>query len=323
LIPADVIALRARARAGDPKALTLLGRRLLVGGDGVAASPQEAVACLKEAANRGNGEATALLSVFAAWGVLRSHDLGDALDLLQRAAELGWTASQRELQFIAGAQNTNWAELRRQADLARWTRSPPVKVLRERPSIRVCERFASVAECDWLIALARHQLQRAMVYRRDAAGFVQSANRTNTEASYFIGNSDVVLKLVEARVAAAVGIESRFFEVAKLLHYEPGQQFHAHCDFQEPSTPALRQEIERHGQRVATVLVYLNDDYAGGETDFPRIGLRYRGARGDALIFSNVRADGSPDYDTLHAGLPPASGVKWVLSQWIRSRPVS
>jgi hypothetical protein len=174
-----------------------------------------------------------------------------------------------------------------------------------------------------LIALARHGLRRAQVYRKDAPGHVDSDSRTNSEASYVIGHADVVLNLVRARLGAAAGVATRFFEIAKLLHYEPGQQFAPHFDFQEPVTPALRQEVERHGQRVATVLVYLNDDYGGGETDFPRIGLRHRGKRGDALLFTSVKPDGSLDYDALHAGLPPTSGVKWVLSQWIRNRPVS
>jgi prolyl 4-hydroxylase len=69
--------------------------------------------------------------------------------------------------------------------------------------------------------------------------------------------------------------------------------------------------------------VYLNDDYEGGETEFPRIGLRFRGKRGDALMFDNVRPSGALDYDTLHAGLPPTRGEKWLFSQWVRSRPVS
>jgi hypothetical protein len=72
-----------------------------------------------------------------------------------------------------------------------------------------------------------------------------------------------------------------------------------------------------------TFLTYLNDDYEGGETDFPRIGYRYKGRRGDALYFVNVDGAGAPDYRTVHAGLPPASGTKWLLSQWVRSRPVA
>jgi hypothetical protein len=322
MAPTDINALRASARAGDLHALTTLGKRLLMG-DGVAPSPQEGIACLETAAARGNGEASAQLALLAAWGILQPRNLALALDRLQRAAELGWEPAQRELAFLARSTGHNWSALRGQVDVTAWTTSPAVQVLRDAPSIRTCKGFASVAECDWLIELARKDLRRAKIYRKDAAGHEHSHTRTNTESDYTIGNADIVLNLIRARLAAAAGIDSRRFEVAKLLHYEPGQQFEAHCDFQEPATPALRREIERYGQRVATLLVYLNDDYAGGETDFPRIGLRHKGARGDALLFANVQPSGALDYDTLHAGLPPTSGVKWVLSQWVRDKPIS
>jgi len=318
----EIIALRERARSGDLHALTTLGKRLLMG-QGVAAAPQEGVACIQDAAARGDGEATAQLALFAAWGVLRPRSVDDALDQLQRAAELGWAPAQRELQFMAHVNDTDWPALRRLVNVAAWTTPPPARVVSEAPRIRVIERFATAAECAWLVGLARHGLRRAMIYRKDAAGHTEADTRTNTEADYTMGNADIVLSLVIDRIAAAAGVATRFFEVAKLLRYEPGQHFSPHCDFQEPVTPALAREVERHGQRVATALVYLNDDYEGGETDFPRIGLRYKGARGDALLFFNVAPSGALEYDTLHAGLPPTSGVKWVLSQWIRGRPVS
>jgi hypothetical protein len=186
----------------------------------------------------------------------------------------------------------------------------------------VIDGFASSAECDWLIERGRHSLKRAMVYRKDAAGHGLVETRTNTEADFTVVNSDLVLSLVRDRMAAALGIATPFFEVTKLLHYEPGQHFALHADFIEPSTPALAREIEQHGQRVMTFLAYLNADYEGGETDFPRIGYRYKGGRGDALLFANVDASGAPDYNTVHAGLPPTSGVKWLLSQWVRGKQV-
>jgi hypothetical protein len=321
MVSTDLSSLRARASAGELHALTALGKRLLLG-EGVAPVPKEGIDCLEKAAARGDGEATAQLALLDAWGILRPRNLETALDRLQRAAELGWEPSQRELRFLARGEGNDWARLRQQVDITSWTAPPAVRVLRDAPHMRTCEGFASPAECDWLIELARRGLRRAMIYRKEAAGHEHSHSRTNTESDYTFANADIVLNLVRARLAAAAGIESRYFEVAKLLHYEPGQQFDAHCDFQEPVTAALRQEIAQHGQRVATLLVYLNDDYAGGETDFPRIGLRYKGARGDALLFASVKPSGELDYDTLHAGLPPASGVKWVLSQWVRDRPV-
>jgi len=79
--------------------------------------------------------------------------------------------------------------------------------------------------------------------------------------------------------------------------------------------------LQRGGQRVATFLVYLNDGYEGGETSFPRLDYRFKGATGDALVFANVEPNGAPDPRTMHAGTPTTRGEKWLLSQWIRDRP--
>lgn len=318
----DIAELRERARSGDLRALTSLGRRLLMG-DGVRQSAQEGIACIDAAAARDDGEATAQLALFDAWGVLRARNVDSALDRLRRAAELGWEPSQRELRFLARADGDDWAALRGSIDVSSWTTPPPVRVVSEAPRIRVCDGFATAEECTRLIGLARDGLRRALIYRKDAAGHVASDTRTNTDADYTLGRVDIVLSLVRDRLATALGVAARYFEVAKLLHYEPGQQFSAHCDFQEPTTPALKQEVELHGQRVATALIYLNTDYEGGETEFPRLGLRFKGALGDALLFDNVRPSGALDYDTLHAGLPPTRGEKWIYSQWVRGRPVS
>jgi hypothetical protein len=248
--------------------------------------------------------------------------MDEALDQLQRAAAHGFTPAQRELQFLARASGGDWAALRRQVDLAAWRRAPEVRNVRAAPRIRVVEGFASAAECDWLIERGKGRLRRAQVYRRDASGHTEVGNRTNTESDFTIVNADLVLALIRDRIAGSIGIDVRYFEMTKLLNYEPGQFFGMHADFQAPDTPALAREIETRGQRTATFLVYLNDDYAGGETDFPEISYRFKGRRGDALFFFNVLESGAPDYDTAHAGLPPASGMKWLLSQWVRSKPV-
>ena len=96
--------------------------------------------------------------------------------------------------------------------------------------------------------------------------------------------------------------------------------FEDHYDFVDPQTPGYAQEIARNGQRRITFLLYLNDDYEGGETAFPRLDVHHRGRAGDALFFVNVRPDGVGDTRTLHAGRPPVRGEKWVLSQFIRDR---
>jgi prolyl 4-hydroxylase len=87
-----------------------------------------------------------------------------------------------------------------------------------------------------------------------------------------------------------------------------------------PKIPNYDNEIGRRGERIITFLVYLNDGYEGGATDFPRLSVRHKGRRREGLFFTNALADGTPDTRMVHAGLPPATGEKWVLSQFVRNR---
>ena len=135
---------------------------------------------------------------------------------------------------------------------------------------------------------------------------------------FWFPHQDIVTLLLRHRIAALAGHEFSGLEAAAVLHYQPGQEFRPHHDFLNPNVPAFAREIAKTGQRLTTVLVYLSDDFDGGETNFPLIDYRFRGRKGDAILFRNLRPDGTPDYDTLHAGLAPTRGEKWLLSQWIR-----
>ena len=304
----------------DAAALTTLGKRLLIG-EGVPISVDKAIATLRDAAAHGGGEAAALLAVCAAWGVGQARNTDAAIDHLARAAQLGWTAALRELQLLARDARTEPAALRDRIDLASLRSAPGARVVFERPRITVFERFATAEECQWLIGRAGSGLQRAKVYQGSATAQV-AETRTNREMALTIFNADVVLSLIRDRIAVVCGAPVSHFEIAKILHYSPGEQFALHADFIEARTPELARELATRGQRAATFLIYLNEGYEGGATQFPRLDWQYRGACGDALLFSNVNADGDPDYDTVHAGMPPTSGAKWVLSQWVRTRPV-
>jgi hypothetical protein len=318
--PHDVESLRAQARASSISALTRLGRQLLVG-EGAPAAPAKGVEVLEEAALRGDAEAHRQLSVCAAWGVGCPRDFARALNHLQLAAHGGSIVAQGELRLLARGGADDWASLRGSVDVAALTTPPNGRIVMDRPRVVVIERFMSAAECEWVIARGRPWLQRARVYHSSATPQV-AETRTNRETSFTIFQADVALALLRERMASATRAPPSCFEVAKLLHYEPGQHFALHADFIQANTPELVREVQLRGQRAATLLVYLNDDYAGGETDFPRINFRFKGRTGDALVFSNIDPSGAPDYDTVHAGLPPTTGEKWLFSQWIRTRPM-
>jgi predicted 2-oxoglutarate/Fe(II)-dependent dioxygenase YbiX len=144
--------------------------------------------------------------------------------------------------------------------------------------------------------------------------------RTAEAAPFRLTDADLVTVLVQERVARASRLPVHAHEPPNLLHYAPGQEYQPHFDFIDPQVPGFRDQLTVLGQRIATCLVYLNDDYAGGETAFLQLGWKYRGRPGDALLFFNVDARGQPHPQSLHAGLPPTRGEKWLWSIWVRDR---
>ena len=143
---------------------------------------------------------------------------------------------------------------------------------------------------------------------------------TNTSATFDVLDCDLVMMLLRERIARAAGLPVVGLEPVHILNYAVGQAFKPHHDWLDADIPGHKQDLHERGQRIATFLLYLNDDYEGGETEMAAIGLRHRARKGDALVWANVKPDGRIDPATRHAGLPPTSGEKWVYSQWLRNR---
>jgi prolyl 4-hydroxylase len=288
------------------------------------------VALVEAAASEGHPEATCLLATLEAVGAGRQPDWHRSFDYLQLAAERGSPSAGGQLRLLSrmegcssepgGGTAPDWGELRRRIDPERLLRVPGRTALTERPRLRVFEGFASPAECRWIIAKLRPKLAPAMIWD-DATGLGKvDPARTGCAVELRLTEMDVVIEAVRARIAIATHLPEPIFEVPQVMHYSVGQEFTPHHDFLDPGQPGPAADIARRGQRMGTFLIYLNEDFAGGETEFPRAGLSYRGRTGDALFFANVTPDGRPDPLTLHAGRPPTQGEKWIFSQWIRDR---
>ncbi|RPI62659.1 MAG: hypothetical protein EHM50_03575, partial [Lysobacterales bacterium] len=176
--------------------------------------------------------------------------------------------------------------------------------------------------CSWLIGRAAGRLSRALVYEALRKEVTEHPTRTNTAASFDMLATDFVCVLTQLRMAAALDVPFRQFEPLTVLHYAESEEITEHYDFVDPNVPDYEQEIAQRGQRIATFLIYLNDAYDGGETEFPRVGVRQKGRKTQGIVFINALPDGSADLRTLHAGRPPKRGEKWIVSQFIRNRRV-
>ena len=305
----------------DDNERTAEARALL--GAGTREHVLKGIELLNQAYAGGDGDAALLLAVIDAAGLGRAPNLVGAMDKLAFAASRGVGFAQAQMRLICGAENddVDWNSQRQRFSLADWTHAPTKQKLCDAPRVRRISRFVGRPICDWLRKRAIGRFRRAMVFDHEGGVGTIDPRRTNSEFEFTLMESDVVLLLVRARMSAAMAIPVQAFEPTKILHYAPGQHYAHHVDFLEAEDPVMAGKIAREGQRIATCLIYLNDDYEEGETDFPRVGIKHRGVAGEALYFANVDGAGAPDRATLHAGLAPTRGEKFVLSQWVRDRP--
>jgi hypothetical protein len=240
----------------------------------------------------------------AAYGWGRAQDWEEAFRLLMAAAKAGEPDADRQLQLVT------------QAPMEVMLVPPAPERLSPRARVAAARGFAPPGFSEWLIERARDRLEAAVA--NDAGG---KAVRTATTCAFGPQERDLVLAILQERAARLLGVPVACHEPPNAISYEVGQEYKPHADFIEPSIPQFQPELQQLGQRVATVVTYLNEDFDGAETVFPDLDIRFRGAPGDAIFFANVLTDGSPDYLTSHCALPPTRGRKWVLSQWIRAKP--
>ena len=146
-----------------------------------------------------------------------------------------------------------------------------------RPRVVLFGGFLTHAECDALVELARQRL---------------------------------------ARIAALVNWPVENGEGIQVLRYRPGAEYKAHHDYFDPAQPGSSTILARGGQRVGTLVMYLNTPERGGATGFPDAGLDVAPIKGNAVFFAYERPD--PSMLTLHSGSPVIAGEKWVATKWMR-----
>lgn len=298
--------------------------RVLLGGNGLAPNPAGAAGLYRAAFEQGLAAAGERLAVLAAAGAGRKADWVEAVSWLTRAADLGHEASQNQLGVLAGdltPPGGSWSAVAQRIPLKVLLRAPGLTKQRDAPSIAFIEGLATPAMCQWLIHRAGERLEPALVGDYSSGEWVRDPIRTGLAAGFGLPFTDVVILLTQKRLELASGLTMAQQEAPYVLSYEPGQEYKTHYDFLIPDEPTFKHLLGVLGQRVATCLTWLNDDYEGGETAFPKIGWKHRGRVGDSMLFLNVRpTDHRPDPTSLHAGLPVIHGRKWMLSQWVRDR---
>ncbi len=192
-----------------------------------------------------------------------------------------------------------------------------VEVLLEvaKPRIVLFGNLLSREECEALIAAAEPRMARSKTVQTQTGGEEINASRTSEGMFFQRGENEIVQKL-EARIAKLVNWPLENGEGLQILHYGPGAEYKPHYDYFDPAEPGTPTIIKRGGQRVGTLVIYLNNPIKGGGTVFPDIHLEVGPKQGNAVFFSYERPH--PDTKTLHGGSPVIAGEKWIATKWLR-----
>ena len=101
--------------------------------------------------------------------------------------------------------------------------------------------------------------------------------------------------------------EPNWFEMPHLLHYEPGGKYDIHSDAEHYDFE--NRQFYRFIDRDFSMLIYLNDNFTGGELNFPWLNYQYKPVAGDLVIFPS-------NHIFTHESLPIISGKKYALVSW-------
>jgi prolyl 4-hydroxylase len=193
--------------------------------------------------------------------------------------------------------------------------SVKVSVSVKHPRVVVFEGLLTPEECVALVEQARPRLSRSETVDNAKGGSEVNAARTS-DGMFFARGETALIARIEARIAALLRWPADHGEGIQILRYRPGAEYLPHFDYFDPVHPGSLPVLERGGQRVGTLVIYLVAPARGGGTTFPDIGLEVAPVPGNAVFFSYDRPH--PSTGTLHGGAPVLEGEKWVATKWLR-----
>jgi len=183
------------------------------------------------------------------------------------------------------------------------------------PRVVVFGGLLSDDECDEIVEAAQQRLVRSETVQLDTGGSEVNEARTS-EGMFFTRGENAVCARIEARIAALLQWPVENGEGLQILRYRPGAEYKPHYDYFDPAQPGTPSILKRGGQRVASLVMYLNTPKRGGATIFPDVHFDVGPIKGNAVFFSYDRPH--PMTRSLHGGAPVLDGEKWVATKWLR-----
>lgn len=185
------------------------------------------------------------------------------------------------------------------------------KILYEKPFIAVCDSNLSN---DHLNGLSGMQINAPSgighIHNADANEFRTSKTLHNASDDFLFVTESIVKSL---NTFLNLNYKIHNTEKVQFTKYEEGDYFKSHLDFHNQNRE--NRVVER--DRVATAILYLNDEYEGGYTIFNNLDLKVKPEKGKILFFEYpVQEDLNINKQTIHEGAVITKGEKVIATQW-------
>tara|TARA_B100000780_G_C21055531_1_gene424043 strand:- start:108 stop:902 length:795 start_codon:yes stop_codon:yes gene_type:complete len=157
---------------------------------------------------------------------------------------------------------------------------------------------------------------------------VRSSESAKMNRDFHYGETSINIK---KRVSKIINVNWLNVENLGVIKYNEGEEYKTHMDCWIPNTSAYKEQIKNGGQRIYTCLIYLNDDFSGGETEFINANIKIIPKKGKAVFWNHLRnignCDGvvSDDYNlpnilSCHSGNPVKKGIKYACNIFVREK---
>lgn len=175
--------------------------------------------------------------------------------------------------------------------------------------------FLKRRDCREIVRVINSEAQPSSLFE----GTYRDAFRTS--CTHHFDSKDPLTRSIDLYVSDLLGIDDNYSERIQGQRYQVGQEFKHHYDYLHVGERYWSNEAERGGQRTWTAMICLHAPREGGETDFPKLGLRIAPEVGMLTLWNNMTPEGRPNHNTLHSGMPVVRGIKHIITKWYREDP--
>jgi len=189
---------------------------------------------------------------------------------------------------------------------------------RKRYSITEIDNFLTPDECDHIVRMSMGNLVQSQVY--DPNNNLTDYSSRISEQCWLSDSDHPAVAKFSQLAREITNTHGKYQEQLQVVKYGPGGFFKPHydaCEVGRMGDQYCEKMDKSNGPRLVTVLVYLSDNFTGGETRFPYLKRSVKPVKGKAVIFYNIDSNKQVIDESMHGGDPVTSGTKWVANKWI------